>query len=444
VDATAIGRSASDRTAHVDILDGLRGIAIAFVMWFHVWEITWQGAAFTVFGREIDFTFLARMGFVGVEIFFFVSGFCLFWPYARALAERRPMPTVKHFAYRRFIKIVPSYLLALRFIKIVPSYLLALAVLVALGSERDRSLDDGIKDVLAHVFFVHTWFQSYFGSIDGVLWSLGVEVQFYVIFPLVVLAFVRWPRATALGLVALAFVWRYAVEQCCATGPYNHFHQLANQLPAYLDLFAIGMFAAWIVAVVLPSVTFTQRVRVIGTLVALAGCAWVVGLIGNVDSVRGMHDYAEHWQVWNRFPFGVALLVVTVGSVAAFPLWHRLQVWNRFPFGVALLVVTVGSVAAFPLWHRLFANRVLVFLSVISYNAYIWHQLVARGLLWLKIPPIATTDPHNDPHWQLLALPIYLLAGVAVASVLTYAFERPLLRFRWNGARGSAARAIEL
>jgi len=402
VDATAIGRSASDRTAHVDILDGLRGIAIAFVMWFHVWEITWQGAAFTVFGREIDFTFLARMGFVGVEIFFFVSGFCLFWPYARALAERRPMPTIKHFAYRRFIKIVPSYLLAL-------------AVLVALGSERDRSLDDGIKDVLAHVFFVHTWFQSYFGSIDGVLWSLGVEVQFYVIFPLVVLAFVRWPRATALGLVALAFVWRYAVEQCCATGPYNHFHQLANQLPAYLDLFAIGMFAAWIVAVVLPSVTFTQRVRVIGTLVALAGCAWVVGLIGNVDSVRGMHDYAEHWQVW-----------------------------NRFPFGVALLVVTVGSVAAFPLWHRLFANRVLVFLSVISYNAYIWHQLVARGLLWLKIPPIATTDPHNDPHWQLLALPIYLLAGVAVASVLTYAFERPLLRFRWNGARGSAARAIEL
>ena len=402
MDATAIGRSASDRTAHVDILDGLRGIAIAFVMWFHVWEITWQGAAFTVFGREIDFTFLARMGFVGVEIFFFVSGFCLFWPYARALAERRPMPTVKHFAYRRFIKIVPSYLLAL-------------VVLVALGSERDRSLDDGIKDVLAHVFFVHTWFQSYFGSIDGVLWSLGVEVQFYVIFPLVVLAFVRWPRATALGLVALAFVWRYAVEQCCATGPYNHFHQLANQLPAYLDLFAIGMFAAWIVAVVLPSVTFTQRVRVIGTLVALAGCAWVVGLIGNVDSVRGMHDYAEHWQVW-----------------------------NRFPFGVALLVVTVGSVAAFPLWHRLFANRVLVFLSVISYNAYIWHQLVARGLLWLKIPPIATTDPHNDPHWQLLALPIYLLAGVAVASVLTYAFERPLLRFRWNGARGSAARAIEL
>jgi len=402
VDGTAIGRSASDRTAHVDILDGLRGIAIAFVMWFHVWEITWQGAAFTVFGREIDFTFLARMGFVGVEIFFFVSGFCLFWPYARALAERRPMPTVKHFAYRRFIKIVPSYLLAL-------------VVLVALGSERDRSLDDGIKDVLAHVFFVHTWFQSYFGSIDGVLWSLGVEVQFYVIFPLVVLAFVRWPRATALGLAALAFVWRYAVEQCCATGPYNHFHQLANQLPAYLDLFAIGMFAAWIVAVVLPRVTFTQRVRAIGTLVALAGCAWVVGLIGNVDSFRGMHDYAEHWQVW-----------------------------NRFPFGVALLVVTVGSVAAFPLWHRLFANRVLVFLSVISYNAYIWHQLVARGLLWLKIPPIATTDPHNDPHWQLLALPIYLLAGVAVASVLTYAFERPLLRFRWNGARGSAARAIEL
>jgi len=155
-------------------------------------------------------------------------------------------------------------------------------------------------------------------------------------------------------------------------------------------------------------------VRAIGTLVALAGCAWVVLLIGSVDSVRSMHDYAEHWQVW-----------------------------NRFPFGVALLVVTVGSVAAFPLWHRLFANPVLVFLSLISYNAYIWHQLVARGLLWLKIPPIATADPHNDPHWQLLALPMYLLAGVAVATVLTYGFERPLLRLRWDGVRKRRSEAVE-
>ena len=393
MDAAAIERPAADRPAsapHVDVLDGIRGLAIALVMWYHIWEITWQGAAITLFGRRYDFIFMGRMGFVGVDIFFFVSGFCLFWPYARSLATKRPFPTVKHFAYRRFIKIVPSYLLAL-------------TILVALGSERDRSLDDGIKDVISHVFFVHTWFQSYFGSIDGVLWSLGVEVQFYVIFPLVVLAFVRWPVITAAVMSLVAFAWRYAVERCCSSGPFNHFHQLENQLPAFLDLFAIGMLAAWIVAVVLPRLDAGMMARVAGTLVGIGGFAGIVALIWNVDSTSFLHDYAEHWQVWNRFPFGLALLVATVGSIAALPLWHRVV-----------------------------ANPLLVFLSVISYNAYIWHQLVARALLWVHVPHSATADPHGDPNWQILALPLYLLAGIAVASVLTYGFERPLLRMRPN------------
>ncbi len=393
MDAAAIERPAADRPAsapHVDVLDGIRGLAIALVMWYHIWEITWQGAAITLFGRRYDFIFMGRMGFVGVDIFFFVSGFCLFWPYARSLATKRPFPTIKHFAYRRFIKIVPSYLLAL-------------TILVALGSERDRSLDDGIKDVISHVFFVHTWFQSYFGSIDGVLWSLGVEVQFYVIFPLVVLAFVRWPVITAAVMSLVAFAWRYAVEHCCSSGPFNHFHQLENQLPAFLDLFAIGMLAAWIVAVVLPRLDAGMMARVAGTLVGIGGFAGIVALIWNVDSTSFLHDYAEHWQVWNRFPFGLALLVATVGSIAALPLWHRVV-----------------------------ANPLLVFLSVISYNAYIWHQLVARALLWVHVPHSATADPHGDPNWQILALPLYLLAGIAVASVLTYGFERPLLRMRPN------------
>jgi peptidoglycan/LPS O-acetylase OafA/YrhL len=393
MDAAAIERPAADRSAsapHVDVFDGIRGLAIALVIWFHIWEITWQGAAITLFGHRVDFIFLGRMGFVGVEIFFFVSGFCLFWPYARALATKGPFPTVKHFAYRRFIKIVPSYLLAL-------------TILVALGSERDRSLDDGIKDVLAHVFFVHTWFQSYFGSIDGVLWSLGVEVQFYVIFPLVVLAFVRWPVLTAAAMSLVAFAWRYAVERCCSSGPFNHFHQLENNLPAFLDLFAIGMLAAWIVAVVLPRLNATTLTRLAGTAVAIGGFACIVALIWNVNSTSFLHDYAEHWQVWNRFPFGIALLVATLGSIAAFPLWHRIV-----------------------------ANPLLVFLSVISYNLYIWHQLVARALVWVHVPHSATADPHNDPNWGILALPLYVLAGIALASVLTYGFERPLLRMRSN------------
>jgi peptidoglycan/LPS O-acetylase OafA/YrhL len=157
------------------------------------------------------------------------------------------------------------------------------------------------------------------------------------------------------------------------------------------------------VAVVLPRLNATTLTRLAGTAVAIGGFACIVALIWNVNSTSFLHDYAEHWQVWNRFPFGIALLVATLGSIAAFPLWHRIV-----------------------------ANPLLVFLSVISYNLYIWHQLVARALVWVHVPHSATADPHNDPNWGILALPLYVLAGIALASVLTYGFERPLLRMRSN------------
>ena len=70
-----------------DTFDGLRGAAIAVVVWYHLWLVT-----------GVPTTLLAQTGFMGVDLFFFVSGFCLFHPYARHVFEGRPAPTVGQFA----------------------------------------------------------------------------------------------------------------------------------------------------------------------------------------------------------------------------------------------------------------------------------------------------------------------------------------------------------
>src|SRR5579871_106365 len=196
-------------------MDGLRGVAIGLVVWFHIWMITWQSATIPLLGYTLNLQPLAETGFLGVELFFFLSGFCIFYPYARGLFAQKPPPSYREFYSRRWLKIVPSYVLAI-------------VLLIAVGWQKYGSFGEGARDVAFHLAFIHNWFSANMSSIDGVLWSLGVEVQFYILFPLIVWCAVRRPTITFGALIVIAIAFRAYTEA------HNHvfFAQLVNQLPA--------------------------------------------------------------------------------------------------------------------------------------------------------------------------------------------------------------------
>ena len=152
-------------------LDGLRGIAIALVLWFHVWELTWLRADLPLGAGRLNFNAIPETGFLGVDLFFFISGFCLFMPYAQAAATGGRPPSLAAFAYRRALKIVPSYVFAI-------------AAMSALGLAHFASPAEAAREIALHLLFIHVWFTDSYGSINGVLWSIAVEVQFYVVFTL--------------------------------------------------------------------------------------------------------------------------------------------------------------------------------------------------------------------------------------------------------------------
>ena len=176
--------------AHLAVLDGLRGIAIFVVLWYHVWEWNWLDSRFHLFGHTINLQVIPETGFTGVDLFYFISGFVLFYPYARHVFEGKPLQTIEHFAYRRFIKIVPSYYLQL--LILTPWIVAAFSGITLL------------KVYVTHLLFIHNWFHDTFGTVNGVLWTLAVEVQFYVVFPLLCWCFRRWPLATFAGMLAIA------------------------------------------------------------------------------------------------------------------------------------------------------------------------------------------------------------------------------------------------
>ena len=354
------------------------------VVWFHIWQISWLPAPLSAL------QFIPEGGFIGVDIFFFISGFVICYPFVQATLEGTRRPTWAHFAYRRAIKIVPSYLLSI-------------ALMYAIGYAATQGGRGPAADILTHLLFIHNWFAQTYGSINGVLWTLAVEVQFYVLFPVLSLVFLRWPVITALVMSATAMFYRIEVS-------HDSFFagQLIEQLPAYLDMFGCGMFTAWLY-VFLRNREFMQTAtaRAGATALAILGFAVLVALMENLFAFRYTENAFTNWKVVHR-------------------------TWLAFDcLGIAL-----GSLFAVPLWKRLLANPILIFCSLVSYNWYIYHQVVARELWWHHIPRWAGTDPHYDPHWQLVYSLVAFPAGLILATLATYGFERPIMNFRWRGPDG--------
>ena len=362
----------------LDVLDGLRGIAVLLVLWYHVWEISFLPAPWPWL------EFVPETGFIGVHLFFFLSGFVISYPFLRARLAGTPKPTWLHFAWRRFIKIAPSYLLS-----ILVAYAIGYAAYMNTGAPWWR-------EVLTHLLFIHTWFPDTYGAINGVLWTLSVEVEFYAIFPLVWWAFSRQPWITAALMFAVAFIWRAWAFSCCQ---HSTFEQLEENLPGYLDLFASGMLCAYLFLRGFPVIE-ARKLRAWTPLLALAGVVAAVLLLQNLYDHRTDDQWSAVWQIRNRGWLALSFVALGLGALLS-------------PRPV----------------QRVLANPVLLFLAYVSYNLYLYHQIGARDLLALHFPPY-TGDPHASVLWQWSYTGIAFAAAVLVAWLVTTQFERRIMRLR--------------
>jgi peptidoglycan/LPS O-acetylase OafA/YrhL len=382
-----------ERAGRVPVADGLRGIAVLLVVAYHYWQLSFWAISIPGLPPGWDLEFLQSAGHLGVELFFLLSAFCLFHPHARGA-----VPSLRRYAHRRAVKIVPSYLLAL-----VVLGVLAPEVYPAGRGPGGIGLDIGL-----HLTFLHDVLPETRGSFDGVMWSLAVEVQFYVVFPLLAWAFRRRPAVTAAAMVATALAYRAWV----ARQPLGDLEFLDTRLPAFLDVFACGMVAAHLVVRIGSRTGDAARLRPVATVAAVAASGALLTMLRWAYDVR----YDAPIAVW--------------------------QADNRLPAALLLLAVLVASTAAAPAWQRLLANPVLVFCSTISYNLYLWHQVLGRLVRDRGWWPAATPVPTDDPVWQWSYTLLGVAVSVLVASAITYGFERPLLRgaagrvvARWRAGR---------
>lgn len=134
---------------------------------FGLWEIPWRGWFRSLEGSKEKLLFLPVLNnHAGVAIFFAVSGFCIHLSHARRSDWNA-------FYIKRFFRIYPPYLLALLFFALF------------YGPTRiDLGTSAGTQQLFSHLFLIHNHHPDYFGAINPSFWSIVIEVQLYLLYPL--------------------------------------------------------------------------------------------------------------------------------------------------------------------------------------------------------------------------------------------------------------------
>ena len=372
-------------TRHVDTCDGVRALAILIVAWYHIWQQSWLYPNLTLFGKDISFDPLVRSGYMWVDIMILISGFCLYLPWARLdEGERGPSPLV--FYEKRLARVHPSYLLA-----VAVMFGAALAT-NAYGENRAFML----RDVVSHLTYTQmfTYDTYYATNIGGALWTLALEMQLYLLFPLLARVFRQQPVLTFTAMVGLALASRGYIAAA-----YYDVSLYFNQLPAYLDTFALGMAAA------LAHVKLAKARH--GALMRLV-CSGVT--------------VAALWLLWQ-----------TAKGQAGCPNTEAIrmgQMNRRLMMGMLGAVLLTASANAGWLVRHSLSNPVTRFVSAVSMQFYIWHQTIAVWLLKARVIPSVCANPNyeGDLLWQKRYTFACFAVSLLAAAALTYGFERPIAR----------------
>lgn len=352
-------------------LDAVRALAIMLVVLSHSRAILSRSFA----GAGDIFV----LGYLGVEIFFVLSGFLIGGILINEIGPGSKLSDVRNFWKRRWWRTVPAYLAWLSV-----EFCLAIAA-------------SGLSVVLLlpkYLIFAQTLIWPVPPYPFNVSWSLAVEEWFYLLFPLIALVACKLKRSSSSGLIA-----------ACAA---------IIIVPTLLRLFyAIALDAPWG-----PSIRNA-------TIVRLDAIAY--GVLAAIFLKR----MPEHWERYKlRFAVvGVSLLVFSCAYVQIVDrqsdLFARTFLFSLVSLGTALCLPAIRSMRR-P--QSTWLNAAVLYMSLWSYSAYLCHWTIRRGLLIInaKIFDLGFGSIASS----MAAWAAYFLITVAISALSYYTIELWGLRMR--------------
>ena len=370
--------------ARVKFLDGMRGVAAAYVMIGHAYLYIRERvdpAVSQTFRKTLR---LLDYGHYAVAIFIVLSGFLLMLPVAQSTHGQLRGGSAG-FIRRRARRILPPY---------VAAVCVSVVVLILVPAVRDVG-DLSLGSILTHLLLIHNLFPQYLMSLNGPLWTVAMEWQIYFLLPFAFLPV--WKRG---GIVALLTVGITLGLLPLAVLPARY--NLSWTSPWYVGLFAFGATGALIAFSAEPSAAWVRaRARWrISTAALLALLALLFGL--EIDAA---------WRpLWAKdLLLGaiiVSVILALIESPANVPTHRRADPRHR-PEQLVLRFLTCRSIAT---------------LGTFSYSIYLIHEVLLLAISHVLL----------QLSWPAATLLIaQFCVGVPVTLALCYTFfrlfERPFL-----------------
>lgn len=414
------------QTTMITALDGVRACAIIFVIIFHLDYTT--GNNLWDWHTNPLASSLAIAGVSGVTLFFVLSGFLLFLPYAKALLYAGPWPLARSFYTRRALRIMPGY------------YLSLFALILLSAREYLQPANWGKLGLF--LTFLMDSSRPTFRVLNGPYWTLAVEWQFYMIFPLLtvgVLLLVKRVRlerrlqAVTLCLIgimagglAVRFIGLYFAENPTAT------FLVPRSVLNIVLFFSFGIVGKY---------TEEFAVGMLGALIYV----YAQNLPSEHSFVQKLHQ-ASLW-LW-----GTGILILVFGAIWNFqsnpatPAWPFLDpimpyfTWLNemllaIGYSMCILAILFGPREL----QQPFTWKPLRWIGLISYSLYIWHLPIltfGRSL----IPNYA----HLNKYLAYTFGWVWIIVVAVPFCVLYYAFIERLgmkLGDRWRKALEARHRA---
>jgi peptidoglycan/LPS O-acetylase OafA/YrhL len=375
----------------IPALDGVRGIAVLLVMLLHftgsMHPVTWG-----------DHLFLGGMsfGWVGVDLFFVLSGFLITGILWDSKGSRHYF---RNFYARRVLRIFPLYY----------GVLFAMFVVAPL-------LRPGVRQLVTFRTLEQDqwWFWTYLENVlfarqpsieavaghdlVGHFWSLAVEEQFYLIWPLVVFL-CAGPALKRVCAVCIGGALLFRLGMLYRDGEASVAGYIL--MPARLDALAVG---AWLAVTLRVPIEYERLRRwARPTFLAAAGCFLLLSL----------PDLLEHGQ--SRLSAGIQGVGYTLLALC---------------FG-ALIVIALDTRDRAPTSERFFGSSTLAFFGKYSYALYVFHLPVRFALDLGGLNARTFSLPGDSPLLRAIAFSIFSIAlSTALAFLSWHAYEKHFLRLK--------------
>jgi peptidoglycan/LPS O-acetylase OafA/YrhL len=418
------GLEVSPKKNTIALLDGVRGFACLMVIWFHIYRIPrdlhiWNPTTST-YPLLDSFLFFGRNG---VTLFFVLSGFLLFLPFAQALLFEQKWPSTRQFYLRRVFRILPAYYLAL--------------ILIVLLFQRQYLQPSHWQELgLFFVMFMDSS-QATYKQLNAPFWTLAIEWQYYMLLPWLVLGMrqavwrikqgYRLPVTISFLLVLIAWglFSRYF-------GTYFQQHPSATVLVPrsvlnvilfftfgisgkYLEDFGVGMLLSLCFAYAQhPSVSS----RILTVLHKLNPWVWGTGLLFLLALVLWSYNqrFLNTWLHFSNLLFYRYFYLVN-------------EMCLSLAFGLCIFALLFGSTRL----KRLFEWSPLRRVGMISYSLYMWHlPFIFIFILWVQ-PLLKGWSPEQSYGVYWLWILVVVIPFCALFFILV---EKPGMKLgEWLNQR---------